>query len=140
MILRKHFPPTIAPFRSAEAAKDVGGEGETLAGLAYLQFFLGDTQKALDNAATALALSQAAGNRRGEARARSVMGDAYYSLGDMSKAREIQEQALSLWRALDDARGEAQSLVLGRVTSIRCSARPKRLSTRIIERSRYGGR
>ena len=38
-------------------AKYARGEGESLAALAYLQFTLGDTQRAFDNAAAALALT-----------------------------------------------------------------------------------
>ena len=89
----------------------LAAKGEALAALAYLQFFVGDTQRAFDNAAAALALSQAAGNRRGAARALSVMGETYYGFGDIAKAVEIQEQALSLWREVNDVRGEAQSLM-----------------------------
>ena len=42
---RKPCPITIGRFRSAEGRRMFGGEGETLAALAYLQFFVGDTQQ-----------------------------------------------------------------------------------------------
>ena len=108
-----HYTDALSLSRSA---KDARSEGETLAGLAYLQFYCGDTQKALDNATTALELNQAAGNPPGEARALRVMGEAVLQHGRHVQERGmIQEQALAQWRALADARGEAQSLGGGRL-------------------------
>ncbi|MBD1941177.1 tetratricopeptide repeat protein, partial [Coleofasciculus sp. FACHB-712] len=71
---------------------------------------LGDPAKALDFYNQALALSQKAGDKDGEAVVLSLISYAYNQLGEKQKALDVLNQALVLSRAISDPTREANTL------------------------------
>lgn len=70
------------------------------------QFREREFQAAIQSWRQALSLSQANGDRKGQANALGNLGNAYYSLGQYTTAIEFYQQALPMFRALNDRKGE----------------------------------
>ncbi|MEG4518132.1 CHAT domain-containing protein, partial [Microcoleus sp. AT9b-C5] len=77
-------------------------------GLIYSE--LGKNQKALEYYSQSLPLSQAVGDRRGEAVTLASIGAVYSELGNNQKALEYYSQSLPLFGAVGDRSGEAVTL------------------------------
>jgi tetratricopeptide (TPR) repeat protein len=71
---------------------------------------LGEKQKALEYYTQALAISQALGDRSGEATSLNNIGKVHDDLGEKQKALEYYTQALAIIRAVGDRDGEATTL------------------------------
>ena len=79
--------------------------------IGYLQILMGNSQQGLETCVQALDLSRSRGDRKNEARARSIIGEAYFDLGDLKKALLYQQTALRLAQDLRESRHLAQALL-----------------------------
>ena len=83
-----------------ESLSDQDGQGETLAHLGTLYYFLGEKRKAIDSLKQAVALLLTAGNRAAEASALNDLGVVSLEIGEPRDALRYFEEALPLKRAL----------------------------------------
>ncbi|HEX8559162.1 MAG TPA: CHAT domain-containing tetratricopeptide repeat protein [Pyrinomonadaceae bacterium] len=88
----------------------VGGRTRALLTLSGCQNY-GDHPLALATAREALALSEAAGDRRGVAAALSAAGQYHLAQNDVAEAERHYAASLDIWRALGSAEGQADALI-----------------------------
>jgi CHAT domain-containing protein/Tfp pilus assembly protein PilF len=91
------YKPALGVYNEAlTASKDVADEAQSLNGISSVYTYLGEQKKALTYCTKALQISQAAGDRQGQAESLLNMGEIYYFLGDIPKAQKTLEQSLAL--------------------------------------------
>jgi len=121
-LYRGRNPQALVYFERAlrHAGEDGRVEAQTLNDMGEVYYSLGNLKRALSLFNRALALWQAAADRRGQALAHLNIGYTYYDMGDTRSASDWYEHSLPLWRAVGDRRGEALSnTALGGVRSFR---------------------
>ncbi len=94
------------------AAKQRGGEGQTLNNLGVVYRVLGDLPKALRYQEQSLAARRETKDRFGEGQTLSNMASIYIFLEDYHAALELLREALPIRREVGDVRGEATTLHL----------------------------
>jgi CHAT domain-containing protein/tetratricopeptide (TPR) repeat protein len=91
-------------------AEDSAEEARALHAIVFLYIELGDKEKALSNAAEAVALARAAGDQQLLGRVLDAIGEVHNNFSEKQKAIDYYMQALPLLRASGDSAGEGQTL------------------------------
>ena len=114
---RGERPRALALFKQALAVVGVPNQNQfeietrIVNDIGYLQILMGNSQQGLETCMQALDLSRNRGDRKNEARARSIIGEAYFDLGDLKKALLYEQTALKLAQDLAESQQQAQALL-----------------------------